>query len=152
VQWEGQEAHPDLINAVHDDEASKDLLQPPTPPPALSPSESEEDPDSEDEYVAESETVRAKRPFRVCSTGPLFHACLLIRAIYSAGRATRKLSTSYLEEKGASPHLKRKSGISHQAREPKRKKSSDVPFSVDDDPARKYCLGKLRDMLRPVFR
>lgn len=67
VQWEGSDAHPNVINVLHDDDGSKELLQLPTPPPALSPSESEEDTDSEDEYVADSKTVKGKRPFRVCT-------------------------------------------------------------------------------------
>jgi hypothetical protein len=70
--------------------------------------------------------------------------------------SSRKFSTaSYLPESRGSPatgsHLKRKSGAAPQTPAPKRKKSSDVPVSAEDDPARKYCLGKLQEMFRPVF-
>ena len=88
MQWEGPEAHPEFIDILHDDDGSNAPLQLPTPPPALSPSESEEDPDSEDEYVAEPQTVKGKRPSRVCTLLLLCDACLLIHGTYSVGRAT----------------------------------------------------------------
>ncbi|KAF8141535.1 hypothetical protein EV363DRAFT_1425646 [Boletus edulis] len=152
MQWEGPEAHPDFVNVLHDDDSTNVPIQLPTPPPALSPSESEEDLDSEDEYVAEPETVKGRRP----SKRRTRHAAYASDSDHSDHIPdTRKFSTPFSEERRASPatstHLKRKPGVSHQGREPKRKKSSDAPVSVDDDPARKYCLGKLRDMFRPVF-
>lgn len=91
MQWEGPEAHPNIIHVAQDDGGPKELIQPPTPPPALSPSESEEDSDSEDEYVAESETAKGKRPFRVCTLRLPRHVCLLMHGIYSVGRATQPM-------------------------------------------------------------
>jgi hypothetical protein len=77
VQWEGPEAHREFIDVVHDndDPSPKEPARLPTPPPALPPSESEEDPDSEDEYVAEPEAVNNKgltTSLRVCTCAAHF--------------------------------------------------------------------------------
>lgn len=50
----------------------------------------------------------------------------------------------------SSTHLKRKSNAASQG-PAKRKKSSDAPITVEDDPVRKHCLGKLHEMLSPIF-
>ncbi|KAG9313051.1 hypothetical protein JVU11DRAFT_6491 [Chiua virens] len=150
MQWEDPETHPD-INVVHDNDHSDVPSQLPTPPPALSPSESEDDLDSEDEYVAEPEKGKWRRPLRRRTRHLAYASDSDQHSDTNTDLPARKFSTPLSEERRQSPALKRKSGASHSAREAKRKKSSDVPISAEDDPARKYCLGKLREMLHPVF-
>lgn len=50
--------------------------------------------------------------------------------------------------------LKRKAAVSSVVRTspaPKRKRSADSGNSATDDPARKYCLGKLEELFKDVF-
>ncbi|KAI6041284.1 hypothetical protein EDC04DRAFT_1305898 [Pisolithus marmoratus] len=51
----------------------------------------------------------------------------------------------------SSSQLKRKSTAASQTPAAKRRKSSDGVPSIEEDAARKYCLGKLQEMFLPVF-
>ncbi|KAG6332199.1 hypothetical protein ID866_6892, partial [Astraeus odoratus] len=151
VQWENPVVHQD----VPDTGSSKsiDEQRPPTPPPALLPSESEEDQDSEDEYVAEPVKVKGKgssrhRARRLSGSSDSDEG--------SDGRGGQAPSRrSAVSDRKASPatgsHLKRKSTTASHTPAAKRKKAADAPTTVEDDPARKYCLGKLQEMFFPIF-
>jgi len=50
---------------------------------------------------------------------------------------------------GSSSHLKRKSQSIHPP--PSKRKKSEPSGSAEDDPARKYCLGKYQEMMTAIF-
>lgn len=158
VQWEDEDVHQDASYRGRSEVTTDRFVS--TPPPALLPSDSEDDADSEDEYVAEPEKIKGRslskrraRKFPESSDsdeqsddgqdgrlssrrgggGP------------SRGSSDRKMSPA------SSSQLKRKSIAASQTPAAKRRKSSDGATSVEEDAARKYCLGKLQEMFLPVF-
>ena len=61
VKWEGSDAAEEHFeDAEHDRSGPSETARPSTPPPAIPPSETEDDTDSEDEYVAEPEKFKGK--------------------------------------------------------------------------------------------
>jgi hypothetical protein len=57
VKWEEPDVAEERIDSEHDEVKPVRLS---TPPPAIPPSESEDDTDSEDEYIAEPEKFKRK--------------------------------------------------------------------------------------------
>ncbi|KAL4065850.1 transcription factor S-II, central domain-containing protein, partial [Scleroderma citrinum] len=116
------------------------------------PSESEEDPDSEDEYVAEPEAAKGRG-----KSSKVLLSDSDESDTHDAKESSRKggVPSQGLSDRKASPasttHHKRRLTATSQAPAAKRKRSSDVPVTVEDDPARKYCLGKLQEMFCPIF-
>jgi hypothetical protein len=61
VKWEGPDAAEEHVeSAEHEKPGLSESVRPATPPPAIPPSETEDDTDSEDEYVAEPEKFKGK--------------------------------------------------------------------------------------------
>ncbi|KAI5999330.1 hypothetical protein F5J12DRAFT_724472 [Pisolithus orientalis] len=151
------DGHQDASNRGRNEENSDRFVS--TPPPALLPSESEEEADSEDEYVAEPEKAKGKsfskrraRKYPESSDsdeqpGDIQDGWQSSRkgGNPSHGSSERKMSPA------SSSQLKRKSTAASQTPAAKRRKSSDGAASAEEDVARKYCLGKLQEMFLPVF-
>jgi len=127
--------------------------------------ESDDGPSSEDEYVDDN-LGKNKSADRVCSDVLEIRSRLVI-SILSFQRRTRRFSSGSdsdsanetgsrrLSRIKASPsasaahgHLKRKATNVSESSPPSKKKKS---FNAVDDPARKYCLSKLEELLRNVF-
>ena len=125
--------------------------------------ESDDGPSSEDEYV-DHQLGKKKSADRVCSDILEILSICLIHFIFSQRRARQFSSESdsdsanetgrrRLSRIKGSPssatqgHLKRKATNVAESPLSKKKKSSDTV----DDPARKYCLGKLEELFRNVF-
>lgn len=68
--------------------------------------------------------------------------------IHDGKESSRRGTSDRKASPASSVHLKRKSTASSQG-PAKRKKSSDD--TVEDDPVRKHCLGKLQEMFCPIF-
>ncbi|KAG5647794.1 hypothetical protein DXG03_007716 [Asterophora parasitica] len=136
MTWEG----PDSLEL--DDAPAKKLankrLKRDSPPP---PSESEEEPSSEDEYVVEDPKVKFKRRVHSVSSESESDA--------SADAKPRRRLIRQVSGSPAPGALKRKS---HQASHtpPSKRKKADATVP-EDDPTRKYCLGKLRDLFRDIY-
>ncbi|KAF9497211.1 hypothetical protein BDN71DRAFT_1445288 [Pleurotus eryngii] len=108
---------------------------------AIPSSESEGDADSEDDYVSEAARSRMKGKRRIARQSSSEESDGLSQD-ERPGR--RRLS-----RQGGSPSLKRKRTTVREP-VPKRKKSeSEAP--AEDDPTRKYCLGKLGELFSKVF-
>ncbi|KAK0188946.1 hypothetical protein F5146DRAFT_688014 [Armillaria mellea] len=110
---------------------------------AEEPSESENVPSSEDEYVAENVQPRvgAKRPTRRLSYSSESESD-------SSKKPARNRRSSH-RSPGPSNTLKRKAqAVPHPP--PASKKTKTSPESTED-PTRKYCLGKLEDLFRGIF-
>lgn len=166
--WEGPEAleettGPELVPRKALNKKSVEARPKRTTPVHL-PSESEDDPSSADEYIAEDTKPKAKK---------VSHDILRARLGLTLSffqRQTRRLSIS--SESGsaisdddaertrgarakpsASPaplhRLKRKNEHVSHTPPTKRPKPSDA--NPTDDPTRKYCLGKLEELFRDVF-
>lgn len=106
-------------------------------------SESEGDPSSEDEYIAEGSKSKSrigKRTTRRVSTSSESDSEM------SDDNSRARLKKSPAANSG---RLKRKSHEPSHTPPPKRKKSAES--SATDDPARKYCLGKLEELFRDIF-
>lgn len=116
-------------------------------------SDSDNDPSSQDEYVAESTKAKGTkvRPTFVCS---------LFVPTFSKRRTRRlaaypdsDLDSSSSSERPArrrithSPGVKRKSTGNVPAAKRKKTEASEAT----DDPTRKYCLGKLEEVFRDIF-
>ncbi|RDB20911.1 Transcription factor bye1 [Hypsizygus marmoreus] len=150
MHWEG----PDAVEEISDAESTKPTatklpaakrIKRDNPPEEL-PSESEAEPSSEDEYVAEDLIAKGKR-----ATRHLAFTSESESEVSDSGRRSRKNPSKKTSGSPAPSHgaLKRKSHhTSHSP--PAKKKKSDVPSSTDD-PARKYCLGKLEELFRDIF-
>ena len=164
VLWEGPAAIEECSDRQLD--ASKAIGKQLTgvQPKQLSPlSESDADPSSEDEYIAEEFKTKGKTG-KVC-----IQKAEILSQVYSTvwsfQRPTRRLSISsesdsemsdqasrVRRKKSPVPNssrLKRKNQQSSLTPPPKRKKPAES--SAADDPARKYCLGKLEELFRDIF-
>lgn len=136
----------------------------PTPEPEV-PTHSEAEPDSEDEYVAEKAKLAGKGKvrthpfllrFSLCSTRTQRRARRLSFSSESEAESESESLRLQRTKPSASPtpgqqNLKRKAqngSTNNKAPASKRKKSE---TDATDDPARKYCLGKLEDVFRVIF-
>jgi hypothetical protein len=171
VLWEG----PDAVEDVSKISASslkgppaipkKPVVAAPGPEPEPhAASDSAEDPDSEDEYVADGlkgkgsavGKVRSRSTLRVCS--PAYPSSKRRRArrlsfSSESGSESSGAERSGRSRKPASPgaskgHLKRKAQKAHPP-PPKRKKAADS--DATEDPARAFCLGKLEGVFHDIF-
>ncbi|KAF4593002.1 hypothetical protein EYR38_008709 [Pleurotus pulmonarius] len=107
---------------------------------AIPSSESEGDVDSEDDYVSEAARSTMKGKRRVARQASSEES----DGLSEDERPGRRR----LSRQGGSPTLKRKR-ITTREHVPKRKKSeSEAP---EEDPTRKYCLGKLAELFSKVF-
>ncbi|KAG5654372.1 hypothetical protein H0H81_003830 [Sphagnurus paluster] len=128
------------------------------------PSESEEDPSSEDEY--EDTNSKVQRSRKVCSTFDTIHWQFSelsdpqrpVRHLSPASESDSEVSDDpkprrhRIRKQSGSPApgpLKRKSHDASHTPPPKRKKP-DITLPADD-PTRKYCLGKLEELFRDIF-
>lgn len=158
-------------------EAYPDPTQEPAKPASLKarstsvqpepPSESEGDPSSEDEYVADQKTkgknASKVRTF-VLSCGMSFAHMVLKRRVrrpsFSDGSDSsasddngrshsRRLSSGRVSASPIPSSLKRKTPNASQPPPPKKRRGSEI--KATDDPARKYCLAKLEELFRDIF-
>ncbi|KAF8630111.1 hypothetical protein AX15_003072 [Amanita polypyramis BW_CC] len=115
------------------------------PEPRSETEESDEDPSSDDEYVAEQSKSKGrvkKRPSISSSDSDSDSA--------NDGRPRRKR----LHKASASPppsSLKRKGTDASATQAPPSKRKKAASVIATDDPTRRYCLGKLEEILRDVF-
>lgn len=178
VLWEGAVAVEECSDVEprsrNTTKTPQQLLTPELKPEPLS--ESEEDIDSEDEYVADTAKPKGKSgPAKVCTDLFLFPIDGCHSHVFNSKRRTRRLSFSSESEgsdsdnggrsrrtsasagkvsasPGPSRHSfnhKRKTTNASQPPPSKRKKVSETDPA--DDPARKYCLGKLEEVFRDIF-
>lgn len=171
VLWEGPTAVEEVIDSgptsVRDEPTTTEGTLPQQSLPDA-PSESENDPSSEDEYVAESAKAKGKdggaagkvRDSIKIQCVQSSSSCSLKRRVrrlsfsdesdssgsgdHKPSRRATKVSTSPGPSKPN--HLKRKN-TAQPPPSSKRQKSSDPT----EDPARKYCLGKLEEVFRDIF-
>ncbi|GLB41926.1 putative PHD-finger [Lyophyllum shimeji] len=146
MTWEGPEAFEDTEPpAAKKQPAAKRIKRDSPLPEPLS--ESDEDPSSEDEYVAEDSKAKSKGVGKRQT-----------RRISSSSESDSEVSDDAkprrhrIRKRSGSPPqnaLKRKSAPTSHAHPPKRNKSDAV--LPTDDPTRKYCLGKLEELFRDVF-
>ncbi|TDL23603.1 hypothetical protein BD410DRAFT_786842 [Rickenella mellea] len=115
---------------------------------------------SEDEYVAQSESKRLKqakqRKAKTSTSDKSGSESDDEEIISSSKRATARRGTTARRQAKASispgpssSNLKRR-GSTTQPPPPKKPKSSDKT-TASDDPMRKYCLGKLDEVIRAIF-
>jgi hypothetical protein len=128
--------------------------------------ESDDGPSSEDEYV-DYKLGKSKSADRVCSG--ILESVLSVLSIYLFQRRARQFSSksdsdsanetgrrrlSRIKDSPSASatqhghHLKRKAANVSESSPPSKKKKSSEAL---DDPARKYCLGKLEELFRDVF-
>ncbi|KIM44727.1 hypothetical protein M413DRAFT_9028 [Hebeloma cylindrosporum] len=119
--------------------------------------ESEEEESSEDEYLERDGEIRAKQGQRNRRLRRFSTPSDSESADESSKRRLRRAKVSSSPSPSVSGQLKRKSAHSNlvQSSPPpsKRKKSGSRHESQSpaDDPARKYCLGKLEELFRDIF-
>ncbi|KAH7926015.1 hypothetical protein BV22DRAFT_387715 [Leucogyrophana mollusca] len=157
VEWEGPEAVEGFTDTGPVDDKPPVVVGASFAPP---PSESEGDPSSDDEYVVESDKGKGKRSVSTTKrrTRRLSLSSDSDEASDKAGRAPKRDSTrkQSISSQGTSANkdasgsqLKRKSQSTAHPPAPKRKKSAET--SSNEDPARKYCLGKLQETFSEIF-
>ncbi|KAJ6581495.1 hypothetical protein B0H19DRAFT_508904 [Mycena capillaripes] len=151
--WEGPDAVEDFskipqanLNAASSAATKKVVLTPgpePEPEPPAPASDSAEDPDSEDEYVADGLKTKGSKRRRARRLSFSSESGSESSGPENNGRSRKPASP------GASRgQLKRKAQRAH-APPPKRKREASSDAS--DDPARAFCLGKLESVFRDIF-
>ncbi|KAJ7708675.1 hypothetical protein B0H17DRAFT_1030445 [Mycena rosella] len=156
--WEGPDAVEDAskspssnLNGPSTTVPNKIVAAPgPEPEPRQPEDSAEEDPSSEDEYVAESLKAKGsaagkrRRARRLSFSSESGSGSEASSGPEKSGRSRKPASP------GASKsHLKRKAQQKAHAPPPKRKKAASD--TATDDPARAFCLGKLEGVFRDIF-
>ncbi|KAK2463520.1 hypothetical protein APHAL10511_004271 [Amanita phalloides] len=139
MNWEGPSAIEDLFDGT------QTMLQPPSKRvkhlPEPESDESEEDPSSDDEYVAEETKSKGRLKKPVSSESDTD----------SADESHPRRKRLHRASASPPPSLKRKSASVSMTQAPPSKKKKASSVTATDDPTRRYCLGKLEEILRDVF-